>query len=100
MTAHVLCAKLIIMYRLHLYLSEELKNKLDIKARMTGKSKAELAREALEEGLKKTQTTKSDSANALLELAKLAKQLPSDLNDPKDVSTNHNYYAWGGEKDE
>lgn len=86
------------MYRLHLYLSEDLKNKLDIKARITGKSKAELAREALEEGLKKTQTIKSNSAKALVELAKMAEQLPSDPSDPKDLSTNHNYYAWGGKK--
>ncbi len=100
MTAHVLCAKLIIMYRLHLYLSEELKNKLDIKARITGKSKAELAREALEVGLKKTQDIRSDSAKSLLNLAKMAEQLPFDPNDPKDLSVNHNYYAWGGEKDE
>ena len=88
------------MYRLHLYLSEEIKNKLDLKARMTGKSKAELAREALEEGLKKTQNVKSDSAKALLNLAQIAKTLPSDPKDPKDLSVNHNYYAWGGEKDE
>jgi predicted DNA-binding protein len=88
------------MYRLHLYLSEEIKNKLDLKARLTGKSKAELAREALEEGLKKTQNIKSDSAKALLNLAQMAEQLPSDPNDPKDLSINHNYYAWGGEKNE
>lgn len=86
------------MYRLHLYLSEELKNKLDIKARVTGKTKAELARKALEEGLKKTQTIKSNSANALVELAKMADKLPSDPNDPKDLSINHNYYAWGKDK--
>lgn len=86
------------MNRLHLYLTEELNRKIAIKARMTGKSKAEVAREALEEGLKKKPIDKSESVRALLRLSKLAENLPSNPSDPKDLSVNHDYYIWGGQK--
>lgn len=86
------------MFRLHLYLTEDLKTKLDIKAKVSGKPKAEVAREALAEGLKKTQPTRSGSAMALLKLAEIADNLPSDPNAPRDLSTNHDYYTWGGKK--
>lgn len=85
------------MYRLHLYLTEELKDKLYIKSKITGRTKAEIAREALEEGLKKAKSIKSDSARALLMLARIAEDLPSIPGSPKDVSNNHDYYAWGKE---
>ena len=82
------------MYRLHLYLSDDLKTKLEIKAKLTGKSKAEIAREALKEGLNKSKPIKSDSAKALLKLAEMAETLPSDPKDPKDVSMRHDFYSW------
>lgn len=86
------------MNRLHLYLTEELNRKIAIKAEVTGKSKAEVAREALEEGLKKKPIDKSESVRALLRLSKLADKLPSNPSDPRDLSINHDYYAWGGQK--
>lgn len=85
------------MYRLHLYLTDDLKNKLDIKARISGKTKAEVAREALEEGLKKSKQIKSDSANALLKLAEMADGLEPEPNSPHDLSTSHDSYTWGEE---
>lgn len=88
------------MYRLHLYLTEELKNKLAISARVSGKTKAEVAREALEKGLGERKLPKSHSAKALLELTEMAKQLPKTNRAPKDAIINMNYYTWGGEKDD
>jgi len=41
---------------------------------------------------------KFNSALKLLEFSKLAEKLPSKPGVPTDISTNHNYYAWGGEK--
>ena len=39
------------------------------------------------------------SGQALLNLSKLFDALPKEPNIPIDLATNHNYYAWGGEKD-
>ena len=88
------------MYRLHIYLTEDINNKLDIKAKVTGKTKAEIARKALEEGLRKTQVVKSNSAGALLELADMAEDLSSEVDSPRDLSKNHDYYTWGEDKSE
>jgi hypothetical protein len=87
------------MYRFHLYLPEQLKYKINSTAKLQKKSKAEVVREALEEGLKVIQP-KSNSIQGLLDLAKMAEELPYNKNDPKDLSMNHDYYAWGGEKKE
>ncbi|MBI2405400.1 hypothetical protein HYV22_04485 [Candidatus Gottesmanbacteria bacterium] len=84
------------MYRLHLYFPEELKNKVALTSRILGKSKAEVVREALEVGLKDLQPMQSQSTANLLTLAKEAEKLPSK--GPKDLSINHDYYAWGGKK--
>lgn len=88
------------MYRLHLYLTDYLKKELAIQAKITGKTKAEIAREALEKGLKETKPPKSNSAKALLELAKLAEQLATEHKAPKDAVKNMDYYTWGGKKDD
>lgn len=76
---------------------EDLNQRLDYTAKSNHKPKAEVIREALEEGLKSVQS-QDKSAKALLKLAKLAEQLPNDPNTPKDLSTNHDYYLWGGKK--
>lgn len=86
------------MYRLHLYLPDELRNQLLIVAKASKKSKAEVVREAIGKGLKLTFPSESNSARALLNLAKLAEKLPSKPRSPKDLSKNHDYYAWGGRK--
>jgi len=88
------------MYRLHLYLTEEIKQQLSIKAKITGKTKAEIAREALEKGLMRTEALRSNSAKALLDLARIAESLPSEADSPRNLSTNHDYYAWGDKKNE
>lgn len=88
-----------VMLRINIYIPEELNQQLELSARFRKKVKAEVIREALEAGLRKI-NTKSKSAQALLDLAKMAEKIPSDPNDPKDLSYNHDYYTWGGEQKE
>ena len=95
-----MCYHSLMMYRLHIYLTEDLKNKLDILTRVSSKSKAEVVREALGVGLKKIQPQTSNSAKALLELANMAEKLSSEQNAPKNVSDKHNFYAWGEDNNE
>ncbi len=73
---------------------------LDIKSKVTGKSKAEIARKALEEGLSKSQPKNSNSAKALLALAKEAEGLTSEPKLLKNLSSDHDLYAWGNEANE
>ena len=61
-----------------------------------GKSKAEITRRILTEGLKIIQPKKSSSAGALLQLAKAASKFKGSA--PKDLAFNHDYYTWGGKK--
>lgn len=42
--------------------------------------------------------SKRNSAQALIDLAKMAEKIVTKPGDPTDVSINHDYYAWGGEK--
>lgn len=84
------------MQRTHIYLPEELNREIDNAARTQKKSKSEVIREALEKGLKATRPQKSSSAKALLNMAEQAKQFPGTY--PSDLSTNHDYYTWGGPK--
>ena len=87
------------MLRINIYIPEELNKRLSIIARSQGKVKAEVVRKAIEEGLKKIQP-KSSSAQALLDLAKLAEQIPTQGRVPKDFVKNLDYYTWGGKKRE
>lgn len=47
---------------------------------------------------KAVRPSKFNSAKKLLKLAKMAEELPSKSNAPRDVSENLDYYAWGGKK--
>lgn len=86
------------MYRMHIYLPDELRNQLLVIASSQGRTKADVVRDALEKGLKRAFPTGSSSARALLNLAKLGEKLPTSKKAPKDLSLNHDYYAWGGNK--
>lgn len=86
------------MYRLHLYLSEDLKYKIAARSKVTGKSKAEITREALEKGLDRINIEKSSSARALLNLVKMMEKIPTKGKVPKDAVKNMDYYTWGGSK--
>lgn len=86
------------MYRMHIYLPDELRSQLLVIANAQKRTKADIVREALEKGLRVTFPVGSSSTRALLNLAKLAEKLPISKKAPKDLSLNHDYYAWGGRK--
>lgn len=82
------------MLRINIYIPEELNQRLNFAAQAKKRVKAEIIREAIEKGLQKLQP-KSSSAQALLNLAKLAEGLPSDPRDPTDISEDTAKYAFG-----
>jgi metal-responsive CopG/Arc/MetJ family transcriptional regulator len=84
------------MIRINIYIPETLNKQLEFTAQRKKQVKAEVIREALEKGLPAV-TPKDDSAKRLLELAKMAEKIHTGKA-PNDVSINHDYYAWGGEK--
>ncbi len=84
------------MQRTHIYLPEEINREIAYLARLKGKSKAEVTREILEKGLEIVEPRKSSSAQALVNIVKLAKKL--HIKAPRDLSENHDYYTWGGKK--
>lgn len=84
------------MQRTHIYLPEELNREIDYLAKLQGKTKAEVTRSILEAGLKAVQPKKSQSAKALVDIAKEAEKL--HVSGPRDLSFNHDYYTWGGKK--
>ena len=84
------------MQRTHIYLSEEVKREIDYIAKIQGKTKAEITRKVMEEGLKAMKPQKSQSAEALLHFAKAASKFKGSA--PTDLSLNHDYYTWGGKK--
>jgi len=84
------------MQRTHIYLPDELSRQINSAAQTQKKSKSQVIREALARGIEEIHGQKSQSAQALLNLAKMAKKLKGT--GPKDLSINHDYYTWGGEK--
>lgn len=87
------------MQRMSVYIPDDTKKRISIAAKAKNKDESEIIRQALGEGLKIIHPV-STSGKALLKLSKMAEQLPDQPGKPKDLSKNHNYYAWGGKKDE
>jgi len=77
------------MIRTQIYLPKELYQNLNLTAKKENKTKAQVIREALNEGLKKK---RGNAAGALLELAQLGKKLK--LKGPKDLSQNIDKYLY------
>ena len=84
------------MLRTHIYLPDQLNTEIEFTAKLKRKSKAEVIRAALEQGLKTIRPRRSSSTKALLEMVKEAKKFTGT--GPKDLSINHDYYTWGGPK--
>lgn len=80
------------MQRTHVYLPDELNREIASTAKANRVSKAEVIREALEHGLKAVRPQKSQSAKALLEMAKKAEKL--NVSGPADLAEKHNEYTW------
>lgn len=87
------------MLRFYIYLPEPLKNKIEQRAKITKRPKAQIVREALEQGFAATQP-KSSSAEALLNFAKMAEKIPTKGKVPADAVKNMDFYTWGGTKHE
>ena len=85
------------MQRISVYIPDEDKKRISIASKAKGKDESEIIRAALNQGLSVIYP-KSSSAQALLDLAKQAERLPSKSSEPKDVSANLDYYAWGEQK--
>ena len=85
------------MQRISVYIPEETKRRINLAAKAKSKAESEIIRDALDEGLKKIYSPAS-SAQALLDLAKLAEKIPTKGKVPKDLIENLDYYTWGGKK--
>lgn len=81
------------MLKTYLYIPEQLENKIKLTAETQKKSKAEIIRQALKEGLGVMDKKKTGGAEVLLKLAEIAKK--SGVRGPRDASVNHDYYLWG-----
>lgn len=81
------------MLKTYLYIPEHLEEKIVRAAEIQRKSKAEVIRRALQEGLDVLNKKRTGGAEVLLKLADLAKKYK--LKGPKDASINHDYYLWG-----
>jgi predicted DNA-binding protein len=85
------------MQRISVFIPDETKKRISIASKARGKEESEIIRVALDQGLNVIYP-KSSSVRALLDLAKQAETMPSEQGEPTDISTNLDYYAWGGEK--
>jgi len=85
------------MQRISVHIPEDTRKRINILAKTKNKAEAEVIREALEEGLDAIHP-KSTSAQALVDLAKMAEKIPTKGKVPADFIKNLDYYTWGGEK--
>ena len=71
---------------------ESTREQIENLVRVTGKPEKTVVREVVETGLKNYKTTPTKGVKALLDLAEWAEK--NNITGPKDLSTNHNKYAW------
>lgn len=86
------------MQRITVHITNETKQRINIAAKAKRKVEAELIREAIDTGLNIIYPKKS-SAQALVDLAKKAKSLPSQSGEPTDISEDTAKYAFGDQND-
>ena len=84
------------MLKTYLYIPDHLDKQINYTAKTQKKSKAEVLREAIKEGLDQMEKRSRGGTELLLELAEMARK--RDIKGPKDLSVNHDYYLWGGKK--
>jgi len=75
-----------------LKITEGTREQIDNLARITGKPQETVLREVVETGLKSYTATPTKSVKAVLDLIEWAEK--EHIAGPKDLSTNHNTYAW------
>ncbi len=81
------------MLKTYLYVPEELNKQIESIAKEEDKSKAEVMRNALKEGIQVVRKRKYSSASALLKIAEIARN--NKVSGPKDASANMDKYLWG-----
>jgi len=74
-------------------IKEETKRQIEKLAHMTGKQREAVLRELIETGLKSYKAAPTVSAKAVLDLIEWAEK-EKITGKKKDLSTNHNTYAW------
>ena len=74
-------------------IKEETKRAIDPLAHLTGKQGEAVLRELVEKGLKSYKATPTESVKAVLDLIDWAEK-EKIMSKAKDLSTNHNTYAW------
>ena len=82
------------MQRISVHITNETRQRINLVAKAKQKVEADLIREAIDEGLKKIYPP-SSSAQALLNLAKMAENLPSQKGEVTDISKDTAKYAFG-----
>ena len=82
------------MQRISVHITDETKQRIGLAAKAKQKVEADVIREVIDEGLKKIYPPAS-SAQALLNLAKMAENLPSQGGEPTDISEDTAKYAFG-----
>lgn len=85
------------MLRISVHIPEETRIRINLISKNKNKAEAEVIRAALDEGLR-TLYPPTSSAQALLDLAKMAEKIPTKGKLPKDLIENLDYYTWGGKK--
>lgn len=81
------------MLKTYLYIPDQLEEKIIYTSKSQNKSKAEVMRQALQEGLTVLEQQKIGGAEVLLKIAEIGKKHP--VQGPKDGALNHDYYLWG-----
>jgi predicted DNA-binding protein len=82
------------MQRISVHITDEIKQRIYLASKAKNKVESELIREAIDAGLKVIYP--NNFAKALVDLANMAKKLPSDPKEPKDISEDTAKYAFGG----
>lgn len=80
------------MLKTYLYIPEQLKEKINLTAKIQNKSKAEIIRQALEKGITAVTGQGTASAQALLQIAEIGRKF--NVKGPKDGSKNMDEYLW------
>lgn len=81
------------MLKTYLYVPEELDEKIVLTARIQNKSKAEIIRQAIQEGLRAMDKSRNGGAETLLKLAEIGRK--AHLKGPKNSSQRIDELLWG-----
>lgn len=81
------------MLKTYLYIPDHINEKIDRTAKAQKKAKAEVIRQALEEGLSAIEKKKSGGAESLLKLAEIGRR--ANFKGPRDSSTRIDELLWG-----